>query len=136
MAPEGNTILDRLTAQGLTILVESRGRLAFASDGRGLDPLKQVVAHRPELLDGADVALPAVGLGVGYLLIGLKVGRVFARLMTHEAHKAFEAEGIEHAAGERVKRLPPEEAAGLLDDRARAAPTMLAFVEELKQTAK
>lgn len=132
---EAQTIMDRLVGQRLAILVESRGRLAFASDRRGLEPFRQLVRQRPELLDGADVAIPAVGLGVAFLLIGLKVGRVFSRTITHEAHKAFDAEGIEHHAQERLKRLPADEPLGGLDERARTAPTMLAFVEELKQQA-
>lgn len=135
---EVDPILDRLATLGLTVLVERRPRgvaaqLGFASDRRGLDPLKQLALGRPDILDGSDVALPSVGLGVAYLLVGAKVGRVFSRVMTHEAHKAFEAEGIEHAAHERVKRLPADDPLGALDERARAAPTMLAFVEELRQ---
>lgn len=125
-------ILDRLGRQGLQILVENRGKLAFASDRTGPAPLRHLGLHRPELLDGADVALPAVGLGAAYLLIAAKVGRVFSKVMTHEAHKVFEAEGIEHGSKEKVKRLAAEEPLGALDERARAAATMLAFVEELK----
>lgn len=149
---EVDPILDRLATLGLTVLVEQKNRgvvpggaspnlmrtsagtsLGFASDRTGLDPLRHLALGRPDILDGADVALPSVGLGVAYLLVGAKVGRVYARVMTHEAHKAFEAEGIEHASHERVKRLAADDALGALDERARDAPTMLAFIEELRQ---
>lgn len=129
------TILERMAAQRLTVLVENQGRLVFASDRPGIEPLRQLVRQRPELLDGSDVGIPAIGLAVAYLLIGFKVGRVFTRTITHEAHKAFDAEGIEHTAQDKQKRLAADEPLGALDERARSSPTMLAFVEELKQQA-
>lgn len=125
-------ILARLTAGTLTLLVESRGELALASDRPGIRVLRAAVAEHPALFDGADVALPAVGLAAAYLLVHGKVGRVYTPVVTNEARKALDEEGIEHAAGQAVKKLP-EALLALhepFDARAREAVTPLAFVED------
>lgn len=127
-------ILERLEAGRLKVLVEDRGELVLASDRPGLAALRDTFVDHPELLDGADVALPTVGLAPAYLLIASKVGRVFARAMTQEARRALEEEGIEHAAGELVKKLTVAEYDVTLDDQARAAVTPHAFAEELRRT--
>lgn len=125
-------ILARLTAGKLTLLVESRGELALASDRPGVGILRAAVAEHPALFDGADVALPAVGLATAYLLVHGKVGRVYTPLLTHEARKALDEEGIEHTAGQTVKKLPeaPQALHEPFDARARQAVTPLAFVED------
>jgi hypothetical protein len=127
-------ILARLTAGKLTLLVESRGELAMASDRPGIPVLRAAVSEHPALFDGADVALPAVGLAAAYLLVHGKVGRVYTPILTHEARKALDEEGIEHTAGQTVKKLSDalQAAHEPFDGRAREAVTPLAFVEDLR----
>lgn len=131
-------ILGRLRDGKLTLLVESRGALAMASDRPGFGPLRSAVVGHPELLDGADVALPAVGLAAAYGLIHVKVGRVFTPALSQEARRALDEVGIEYVAGSVVKKLPDEDAAvhEPLDARAREAVTPLAFVEELRRAGE
>jgi hypothetical protein len=135
------TVLDRMTRSKLCLLVESQGQLALASDRPGLMPLRDAVFDHPQLVDGADVAVPAAGLAVAYLLIHGKAGRVFAPVMTQEARRALEDEGIEHHAGKLVKKLQDERGGSggaaeheVLDERARQAVTPLAFVEDLRRS--
>jgi len=127
-------IVARLEEQALELLVESSGRLVYASDRGGINALKEAIFAYADLFDGADVALPAVGLGAAYLLIHAKAGRVYAQVMSHEARRVLEEEGIEHGAASFVRNLP--QSAALIssqDARARDAITLLAFVEELKR---
>ena len=128
-------ILDRLEQQHLTVLIEVDGQLGFATDREGLRPLFDVTVEHPELVDGADAALPAVGLGAAYLLIVAKVGRVFTGLLTHEARAALDEEGIEHEAEKTVKKLPEpyQTRFSALDERARQAVTAQAFAEDLRR---
>lgn len=125
-------ILTRLTTGKLTLLVESRGELALASDRPGIPVLRAAVAEHPALFDGSDVAMPAVGLAAAYLLVHGKVGRVYTPVLTHEARKALDEEGIEHTAGQVAKKLPEALLAvhEAFDGRAREAVTPLAFVED------
>ncbi len=129
------SIVDRLEQGKLRFLVEQQGTLLFASDRPGLLPLRDAVFEHGRLLDGADVAVPACGLGCAYLMLFAKAGRVFARVMSREAHRALAEEGIEHAAGQVLERLPEEHRAAHepLDVRARAAVTPLAFVEDVRR---
>lgn len=124
--------MQRLARQSLSLLVEQEGKLLFASDRPGLTPLRDALFFHPTLLDGSDVALPAVGLAGAYLLILGKVGRVYAGAISQEARAALSEEGIEHH-GSAVKKLA-EHLADPLDARARRAVTPQAFVDELKQT--
>ncbi|MCO5171643.1 MAG: DUF1893 domain-containing protein [Planctomycetes bacterium] len=128
-------ILERLSRGKLRLLVEADGQLRLASDRRGLGPLRDAVFEHPALLDGAEVALPAVGMAAALLLIHAKVGRVHAGVLTHEARKALDGEGIEHLAEQVQKKLPEEHQAELeaFEGRAREALTPLAFVEELRR---
>lgn len=128
-------ILERLTRGKLQLLVESDGQLALASDRPGLAPLRDAVFEHGSLLDGADVAMPAVGIAAALLLIHAKAGRVYAGVMTQEARKALDGEGIEHHEGQLVKKLADEHLAAFeaFDARAREAVTPLAFVEELRR---
>lgn len=128
-------ILARLRSGELTLLVESGGAPTFMSDRPGFAPLRGLLFEHPNLLDGADVAMPAVGLAAAYLLMHAKVGRLYVQHLSQEARKALEEEGIEHHAHSVAKKLP-EEAATVhepLDARAREAVTPLAFVEELRR---
>lgn len=127
-------ILQRLDAQQLGLLVEHQGELRFASDRQGFVPLRFACFHHPTLLDGADVAVPTVGLAAAYLLILAKAGRVYARTMTQAAHAALSDEGIEHSAAQIVKKLPQklDETAGL-DARAAQSVSAQAFVEDLRR---
>lgn len=131
-------ILDRLGKGKLQLLVESNGALLLASDRPGLAPLRDAVFEHPALLDGADIAMPGVGIAAALLLIHAKAGRVYAPAMTQEARKALEAEGIEHHAGALSKKLPEgvAEAHDAFDARAREALTPLAFVEDLRRQAE
>ncbi len=131
-------ILDRMTKGKLRLLVESDGQLAIASDRAGLAPLRDAVFEHASLLDGADVAMPAVGIAAVLLLIHAKAGRVYTNVITHEARKALDGEGIEHHAGQAVKKLADEAGAEFeaVDARAREAVTPLAFVEELRRQAE
>ncbi|MBX3467658.1 MAG: DUF1893 domain-containing protein [Planctomycetes bacterium] len=132
-------ILERLTRGKLRLLVEGDGgQLRLASDRPGLGPLRDAVFAHPGLLDGADVAMPAVGVAAALLLIHAKAGRVHARVLSHDARKALDAEGIEHQAEQVQKKLPEEHLAELepLEGRAREALTPLAFVEELRRQAE
>lgn len=131
-------ILERLTRGKLRLLVESGGQLAMASDRPGLDPLRDAVFEHAPLLDGADIAMPAVGIAAALLLIHAKAGRVYTGVITHEARKALDNEGIEHHAGQAVKKLADEHATAfeVTDARAREAVTPLAFVEELRRQAE
>lgn len=128
-------ILARLRSGGLTLLVESAGAPTFLSDRPGFAPLRGLLFEHPNLLDGADVAMPAVGLAAAYVLLHAKVGRLYVQHLSQEARKAFEEEGIEHHALNVAKKLPDDAAAvhEPLDARAREAVTPLAFVEELRR---
>lgn len=128
-------IMDRLTRGKLRLLVESDGQLVLASDRTGLAPLRDAVFEHGSLLDGADIALPAVGIAAALLLIHAKAGRVYTGVMTQEARKALDGEGIEHHEGQLVKKLGDDHAAAFdtFDGRAREAVTPLAFVEELRR---
>ena len=130
-----DAMLERLGTQDLSMLVEVDGTLLFASDREGLAPLKETAFKQPHLLDGSDVILPAVGLAAAYLLIYAKVGRVYARTMTHKARAAFNEEGIEHGARGFAKTLPTKyaEMSADLDARAKKAISPAAFVEELRR---
>ena len=138
MASATEPILDRLHQGHLRLLVESNGQLVLASDRPGLAPLRDAVFEHAGLLDGADVALSAVGIAAALLLIHTKAGRVFTLAMTQEARKALDNEGIEHHAGLVAKKLPEDEAAvhDAFDARAREALTPLAFVEDLRRQAE
>jgi hypothetical protein len=131
-------ILDRLARGKQHLLVESNGALQLASDRPGLAPLRDAVFDHPTLLDGADVAMPAVGIAAALLLIHAKAGRIYTPAMTQEARKALEAEGIEHHVGTLSKKLPEGalEAHEPFDARAREALTPLAFVEDLRRQAE
>lgn len=126
-------VLTRLRDEQLTLRVERDGVLVAASDRQGLKPLQEMSFRRSDLLDGSDVALPALGLGAAYLLIFGKVGRVFAGSMTQSARTLFREEGIEFSADSYVRKLPADEAIGAFDSMAKKAVTLLAFVEELKR---
>ena len=130
-----DTILKRLTARRLTLRVERAGQLWLASDRPGLTGLRDACFFHPELLDGAEVALPAVGLAAAYLLVLGKVGRIAAQVASREAKAALAEEGIELEAERVVKHLPPphDEAHERLDQRAREAVSPHAFVEDLKR---
>lgn len=129
------SILDRLSRGKLRLLVESNGQLVMASDRPGLAPLRDAVFEHTTLLDGADIALPGVGIAAALLLIHAKAGRVYTPVLTTEARKALDSEGIEHNAAQVQKKLPDELAAGMdsFDAIAREALTPLAFVEELRR---
>lgn len=144
-------MVQRLESEGLGILVESPQRgpalprgddpraqphaLRFCSDRDSMTALRGVLFQHPELLDGADVALPVVGLAAAYLLIIGKVGRVYTRNMSHQARSALNEEGIEHSAGNYVRKLPERALKGFadLERRARSAVTAQAFLDELKR---
>jgi hypothetical protein len=128
-------ILDRLARGKLRLLVESNGQLVMASDRPGLAPLRDAVFEHTTLLDGADIALPAVGIAAALLLIHAKAGRVYTPVLTNEARKALDSEGIEHNAAQVQKKLPDDLAAGMdsFDAIARESLTPLAFVEELRR---
>ncbi|MGE0712663.1 MAG: DUF1893 domain-containing protein [Planctomycetota bacterium] len=114
----------------------SNGRvLRFASDRAPIEALRAAVFDYPGLLDGADVAIPAVGLAVAYILIVAKAGRVFTRVMTNDAKAALAEEGIEFRAASYVGKLPDKVLEGVtdLERRARAAITPQAFLDELKR---
>lgn len=129
-------IVQRLLEQGLGLLVESEGRLTFASDRRGMAPLKTAVFEHPDLLDGSDVALREVGLAAAYLLIYAKAGRVYSQVMTREARAALADEGIEHRSDSFVKKLSsPVPPTGTLDAQAQEAVTPQAFVEAFRHAA-
>lgn len=105
-----------------------------------MDALRTATFNHPELMDGADVAIPAVGLAVAYLLIISKVGRVYTRVMTHAAKAALAEEGIEFSAASTVKKLPDKILSGAsplsmgaLERRARSSITPQAFLDELKR---
>lgn len=138
MARAEDPILERLTRGKLRLLVESGGQLVIASDRTGLAPLRDAVFEHAPLLDGADIAMPAVGIAAAQLLIHAKAGRVYAGVLTQEARKVLDGEGIEHHAGQVVKKLGDDLAAAFdaVDARAREAVTPLAFVEELRRTAE
>lgn len=138
MAATTEPILDRLARGKLQLLVESHGQLVLASDRTGLGPLRDAVFEHAALLDGADIALPAVGLAAALLLIHAKAGRVYTTAMTQEARKALDGEGIEHHAASVAKKLPEEHGAAHepYDARAREALTPLAFVEDLRRLAE
>ena len=128
-------ILARLRSGELTLLVESGGAPTYMSDRPGFAPLRVLLFEHSTLLDGADVAMPAVGLAAAYILMHSKVGRLFVQHISQEARRALEEEGIEHHAASVAKKLP-EDAAAVhepLDARAREAVTPLAFVEELRR---
>lgn len=131
-------ILERMTRGKLRLLVEGNGRLVIASDREGLAPLRDAVFEHATLLDGADVAMPVVGVAAALLLIHAKAGRVYTNVLTHEGRKALDDEGIEHQAGQTARKLPEEYAAALeaVEARAREALTPLAFVEELRRQAE
>jgi hypothetical protein len=109
--------------------------LRFASDRDTFSALRTAAFNHPDLLDGADVALPAAGLAVAYLLIVGKVGRVFTRVMSQPARAALTEEGIEFKAGSYVKKLPERLLTPMADAerRARASITPQAFLDELKR---
>lgn len=132
------TILDRLARGMLRLLVESNGQLVMASDRPGLAPLRDAVFEHTSLLDGADIALPGVGIAAALLLIHAKAGRVYTPVLTIEARKALDNEGIEHSAGQVLKKLPDDLAADMdpFDSIGREALTPLAFVEELRRQAE
>lgn len=128
-------VLTRMREEQLTLRVERDGVLVAASDRIGLKPLQDMSFQRSDLLDGSDVALPALGLAAAYLLIYGKVGRAFAHTMTKEARNLFREEGIEFAADSFVRKLPAGEPLGASDPMAKKAVTLLAFVEELKRAS-
>lgn len=132
------TILDRLSRGKLRLLVESNGQLVMASDRPGLSPLRDAVFEHTALLDGADIALPGVGIAAALLLIHAKAGRVYTPVLTNEARKALDNEGIEHSAAQVQKKLPDDLAADMdrFDLTARESLTPLAFVEELRRQAE
>lgn len=127
-------VLTRMRDEQLTLRVERDGVLVAASDRPGLKPLQGMSFHRPDLLDGSDVALPSLGLAAAYLLIYAKVGRAFAGSMTKEARSLFREEGIEFVADSFVRKLPSDEPLGQFDGMAKQSVTLLAFVEELKRS--
>lgn len=133
MAREG--ILKRLMDENLSLLVERSGELWFASDRPGLAGLRDTCFFRPEVLDGAEVALPAVGLAAAYLLVLGKVGRIATHVASRDAKAALAEEGIELDAERVVKNLPAPyaEAHDRLDQRASRAVSPHAFVEDLKR---
>jgi hypothetical protein len=126
-------LVDRLRKEKLTLLVEGGGELLFASDRLGLKPLRELVFEHPHLLDGADAALPTVGLAAAYLLIHAKVGRVFTKVMTYEARRAFDDVGIEYQAGSHARKLASDDPSASHDPQAKDAVTWQAFVEEFKR---
>jgi hypothetical protein len=138
MAATTEPILERLAQGKLRLLVENNGQLVLASDRPGLGPLRDAIFEHASLLDGADVALSAVGLAAALLLIHAKAGRIYTTAMTQEARKALDGEGIEHHAAAIGKKLPEEhaEAHEPFDARAREALTPLAFVEDLRRQAE
>jgi len=125
--------LARLKKDKLTVLVTRDEELLFASDRPGLKPLRELVFLEDGLLDGADAALPTVGLAASYLLIHGKVGRVFTRAMTYEARRAFDDIGIEYEAESHVRKLDPDEPIASRDAMARDAVSWQAFVEDFKR---
>lgn len=129
-------IVQRLEHENLGLLVvNGEGTLLFASDRLGIDALKTAHFERPDLLDGSDIAVVAVGLATAYLLILSKTGRIFTRIMSQEARAVLDEEGIEHTAGSYVKKLPEKFRAPMeaLDARAAEAVTPQAFVEDLRR---
>lgn len=127
--------ISRLKSRGLEILVENGDELLFASDRKGLAPLCDLTFNHPELLDGSDLAMPVVDLPAALLLIFGKVGRVFAGTMTSAARGALKEVGIEHDAGEFVRKLPPNLVANApeYDSLAKESVTPLAFAEAVKR---
>ncbi len=125
----------RLKSQGLEILVEDSNHLLYASDRPGLAPVCDLTFNFPHLLDGSDVYLHGVDLGIAYILIFGKVGRVFAGAMTNEAKRAFKELGIEHEAQSFARKLPDElaKATAKWDTPSHEAVTPLAFVEMVKR---
>jgi hypothetical protein len=128
-------LVQKMEAEGLNLLVETAGELVFASDGEAIEALRTVTFETPELLDGGDVALPAVDLAAAYFLILGNAGRVLSRVMSQRARSALVEEGIEYKTGSCVKALPERYSAPMTDydRRARSAITPQAFLVELKR---
>lgn len=128
-------LLEKMEAEGLNLLVEAGGELIFASDGEAIEALRTVSFQNPELLDGGDVALPAVDLAAAYFLILGNAGRVFSRVMSQRARSVLVEEGIEYKTASCVKALPERFARPMADydRRARSAITPQAFLVELKR---
>ena len=131
MAQRG--LLSRLKKEKLLVLVTRDGELLFASDRPGLKPLREMVFGEDDLLDGADAALPTVGLAAAYLLIHGKVGRVYTKVMTYEARRAFDDMGIEYDADTHSRKLPADEPIASHDATAKDAVSWQAFVEDFKR---
>ena len=128
-------LVQKMEAAGLNILVEAGGELVFASDGEAIAALRDLAFQSPELLDGGDVALPAVDLAVAYFLILGNAGRVLSRVMSQRARSVLVEEGIEYKTASCVKSLPERFAKPMADydRRARSAITPQAFLVELKR---
>jgi len=126
----------KMEAEGLNLLVEGdEAELIFASDGEAIEALRTVSFQSPELMEGCEVALPAVGLGAAYFLILGNVARVVSRVMSQRARAALVEEGIEYKTASCVKALPERYARPMADydRRARSAITPQAYLVELKR---
>ncbi|MBL4847980.1 MAG: DUF1893 domain-containing protein [Planctomycetes bacterium] len=128
-------LVQKMEAEELKLLVETAGELVFASDGEAIEALRTVTFESPDLIDGGDVALPAVDLAAAYFLILGNVGRVLTRVISQRARRVLDEEGIEYQAASSVKSLPERYAAPMAeyDRRARSAVTPQAFLVELKR---
>ncbi len=130
-----NELLKRLRAGQLTLLVERRGRLAFASDRAGLKPLYRGIVEHPETFEGSDVADKVVGLAAALLLAHARVARVVAGVISKEAEAYLDEVGIAYEGETRVKKLddPVLQPEGMgLEQMARAAGTPARFIETVR----
>jgi hypothetical protein len=128
-----NSLLDRLRAEKLTLLVERGGKRVFASDRRGIRTLYEAVSDNLALFEGSEVADKVVGLAAAYILVYARAGKISATLMSQEARRFLKDSNVPHDADSFVKALDeqPHEAVPA-ETIARASQSPSTFVEELR----
>src|SRR5262245_23244224 len=128
-----NSLLDRLRAEKLTLLVERGGKRVFASDRRGIRTLYEAVSENLALFEGSDVADKVVGLAAAYILVYARVGKISAALMSQEARRFLKEAGVAHEADSFVKALEEQPHDPVpAESIARASQSPSTFVEELR----
>jgi len=98
-------ILDRLTTEGLAILVEIEGERVYSSEKPGVAPLLELVERFPDGLDGAAVADRVVGGCAARVFVWLCITQVYAAVGSVAARAILETAGVDYACTKEIAEI-------------------------------